>query len=588
MLSEEAVNRLVERNGELQTLKAPWLPIYQSLAMYLLLRKQYFTVESLKSPFMLNHVYDMTGANAARFAASSIIGQVMPNPYASFEFVPMVAEGEEVYDDNYEFFETVNDVMPHILSMPDAGAMKSLLECVLDDVIFGMGAVVVDEVPDSLMTPIRYFAADAKVMNIDEDQWGSVNTVYLNRELSAMKCVDKYGFENVGKTVQSLYEGTGRDTKVKVLQAIQPRLQRDPLKLGNLDKAFGSYHVHLESKHVMKESGYDELPIIVTRFWKVVGEMQGRSPAFDALSDIRAINKLVEMYERAGEMGLDPPKMISSEDVLGAGKIPWGPGVDIPVHWNARMGTDRMKPIEIIQTVQNPSWALERIRDLRQQIQDYFMVQQFTDLNNTSRQTLGEAQIRNELRMFQVGPILNNILTDLLGPLLERSFNILLARGFFGVIRGSVQDLRLQAMGVKPKYVSNDFIQKRRMGLKGYRINFISPAARLMKLEENQGLTDTITFIQQMAASWPGALDLLNVDEAIRERQKLNGASGCVLNSPDEVKKIRAAKAQQSAEAMMQQAALAQATTLKHAGAGAKDVVAAANGALNGGTTQAA
>jgi hypothetical protein len=583
MLDADAVNRLLERNQELQTLKVPWLPLYQSLAMFILLRKQYFTIDSLKSPFMLNHVYDSTPGNSAQFAASSIVGQIMPNPYESFEFVPMVAEDDEVYDDTYEMFETVNDVMPHILNMPDAGAMNSVLECVLDMVIFGIGSIQVEDIKDSFATPVRYRAADAKVMNIDEDQFGKVDTVYLNREVSVMKVVQKYGYDDCSKRIQALYNGPSRDSKVKILHAIQPRLERDPLKLGNLDMAYGSYHVELDTRHVLQESGYDELPIIVSRFWKIVGEMQGRSPAMDALPDIRALNKLVEMFERAGEMGLDPPKMISSEDVLGAGKIPWGPGVDIPVHWNARMGTDRMKPIEIIQTVQNPSWALERIRDLRQFIQQSFMVQQLTDLNNTSRQTLGEAQIRNELRMFQLGPILNRVLCELLGPLLERSFNILLARGFFGVIRGSVQDFRLQAQGITPKYISQDFIQKRQMGLKGFRINFISPAARLMKLEEKQGLQELVATAQQMAtAGWPSALDMINVDQVLRESQHLSGASSKLLNSPDAVQKIRAAKAQQTAQQMQLQSQLAQATALKHGGAGIKDIASAMQGSGGG------
>lgn len=572
MLESAAVNRLVGRNQELVTLKTPWLPLYQSLAMYCLLRKQYFTIDSLKSPFMLNSIYDSTPGNSAHFAASSIVGQIMPNPYESFEFVPMVAEGDEIADDTYEFMETVNDVMPHILNMPDAGAQNSLMECVLDMVIFGIGAVCVDDVKASITTPIRYYAADAKVMNIDENQWGSVDTVYLNKEMSVMKVVDKYGFDNCSKQIQAVYEGPGRDQKVKILHAIQPRLERDPLKLGNLDMAYGSYHVELDSKHVLKESGYNEMPVIVSRFWKIVGEMQGRSPAMDALPDIRALNKLVEMFERAGEMGLDPPKMISSEDVLGAGKIPWGPGVDIPVHWNARMGTDRMKPIEIIQTVQNPSWALERIRDLREFIQQAFMVQQLTDLNNTSRQTLGEAQIRNELRMFQIGPILNRLLSELLGPLLERSFNILLARGFFGVVRGSAQDYRLQAAGITPKYISQDFINKRQMGLKGYRINFISPAARLMKLEEKQGLQELMATVQQMGqGGWPNAYDLINADEFIRISQRLSGANGRALNSPDAVKKLRQARAQQSTQQLQMQSQMAQAGALKQAGSGVKD-----------------
>lgn len=571
-------NKIVERNTYLKNVKVPWLPLYQSLAMYVFMRKQYFTIDSLKSPFMLNHVFDSTAVHAAHTTAANLVGQIMPNPFEAFEFLPQVAQKQNVYDDSYDFFDTVNEVMPNVLALPDAGFMNALLECILDMVVFGIGAIAVEETND-FAVPIRFYSVDAKVMCVDENQYGKVDTIYMEREVEVIKIVDKYGYDNCSKAVQTKYDAGQTDEKIKILHAIEPRHERNPMKLGTFDMPFASVHIELDTKHLLKESGYNEMPIIVSRFWKNVGEIQGRSPAMDALPDIRAVNKLVEMFEKAGEMGLDPPKMISSEDVLGAGKIPWGPGVDIPVHVNSRLGTDRRPPIEIIQTVQNPSWATDRISDLRQNIKEYFMIDALTNPLGTYRKTLGEADIQNEKAMFTTGPMLNRGLVELEGPALDCSFNILLEKGYFGVVQGSVQDIALQRMGIEPKYLSQDFLSARTMGMKGYKLNFISPAARLMKLEEAQGNQQLLQSALQMAQIKPMALDIINEDEYMRSEQRLSGASRKAINSPDQVNKIRQARAQQQQQMQQQQQQLADATALKHAGAGVKDLASAGNAA---------
>lgn len=561
---------LLDRNENLKRRRNYWFPLYQALAQFVLQRKQYFTTSHVEGPFVINGVFDSTAIHSAHMTAASVLGQIWPNPFESFEFVPQVAQDEEMFSDAYDMMNTVNDVMPVNLSQPEAGVMTAFTESVLDAVIFGTGAVAVIETGD-FKTPIKARAVDTKTMCIDENEFGQVDTVYWEKEYTVGQLANRFGLESCSPKVQELHNKGKLDEKVKVLQVIEPRRDRNPLKLGNQDKPFASVHLEIDTKHVLLESGYNEMPIIVFRFWKNVGEVQGRSPAMDALSDIRALNKLVEIYEKAGEMGLDPPKMISREDVLGAGKIPWGPGAWIPTANSGRLDTGR-KPIEPILTITNPSWATQRISDLRDNIMQYFMLDKLSDLNNRSRQTLGEANIRNELRQFMTGPMLTRMLIELVGPFLDRAFNILLEMGFFGVVEGSQQDMLMQAQGLEPKYLSEDFIDKRMAGLKGYRINFLSPAARLMKLEEAQGLDELYAYMMQLAQLNPEVIDNFDFDAAIRLRQRLSGASQKILKSPARVEQER--QQRQAAQAEMQNAQMEQAgaQTFKDVAKGVKDI----------------
>jgi len=564
------IDTILSRHESLKRKKQYWLPLYQALAQFVMLRKQYFTTDQAEGPFLVNKVFDATAIHAAHMMASSILGQIWPNPFESFEFVPQVAQEEEAFSDAFDMMNTVNEVLPVNLALAEAGVMTAFLEGIMDAVVFGTGALAITETKD-YKTPISVKSLDSKTMSFSENDQGQVDTVYMEKEFTIGTLVQRFTYEAVSANSKTLYDQGKLDEKIKVLHLIEPRRERNPLKLGTLDMPFASIHIELGQKHLLQESGFNEMPILVFRFWKTTGETQGRSPAMDALPDIRAVNKLVEMFELAGEMGLNPPKMISTEDVLGAGKIPWGPGANILTHTSGRMA-GAGKPIEPIITVTNPSWAQQRISDLRDNIMQYFMLDKLSDLSNTSRQTLGEANIRNELRMFMTGPLLTRLLVELVSPFLERSFNILLEMGYFGVVRDSMQDYQMQQAGLEPTYISEDFIAHRTNGLKGYRINFISPAARLMKLEESQGLDTLTDYMERVAQFDPTVIDNFNFDESLRAKQRLSGASQKVLYSPAQVAKKRQDRQIAQAEAQQLQTEQVQAMTFKDAAKGVKDI----------------
>lgn len=567
------IQAVLQRHEVLKRKKEQWYPLYQALAHFVLMRKQYFTRDATAGPFLLNRVFDSTADHALHSMASSVLGQIWPNPFESFEFVPQVAQDEAVYSDSFEMMSTVNEILPANLALPEAGVMTAFHEAIIDAGLFGDGAIYTIETGD-YRCPVKAKSIDAKTITYAENEHGQVDTVYMEKIYTLGQLVKKFGEKNVSAKSRTAYRDPKKlSDEIKVLHVIEPRLERNPLKLGNQDMAFASFHIEIDEKHVLLESGFNEMPVHVFRFWKSrPDDARGWSPAMTALADIRALNKLVEMFEKAGEMGLDPPKMVSSEDVLGAGKIPWGPGVSIPVHMSGRLASAGIAPIQPIMTTSNPSWAIQRMQDLRANIQQYFMLDILSDLSNTSRQTLGEANIRNELRQFMVGPHLIRILLELVTPFLDRSFNILLQMGLFGVIRGSVQDAQLQMQGISPKYISEDFISRRTSGLRGYRINFINPAARLMKLEESQGLNTLTAYTLSLAQVDPNVVKTVKWDEAVRTMQKLSGASQKVMRSPAEV----LAMIQAEAEMAMQQQQLAaeqqQAASFKDAAKGVRDL----------------
>src|SRR3546814_17609726 len=82
------------------------------------------------------------------------------------------------------------------------------------------------------------------------------------------------------------------DLEFKFLHAIYPRT---PYAVGaKLAKnlPFASCHVAMESKTILRESGYHEFPVVVPRWVRVPGSSYGVGQLYDELPDHRQLNAL--------------------------------------------------------------------------------------------------------------------------------------------------------------------------------------------------------------------------------------------------------------------------------------------------------
>lgn len=566
------VQAIVDRYDSLKRHQDVWIPTYEALAQYILMRKMYFKNTLRSGPFLFNKNYDGTAVNSVRVMAASIFGQIWPSASESFEFMPEVAQDLDIFDDElFTFLTDVNQVMSTQLSRPETGFMTALMEAITDLIVFGTAFIYVIDTGD-LRMPLRFQALDAKSIVFDEDASGNINTAFILHRMTVAKVVEKYGEQNCSEELLTKYKNVKNHSEpVDVLQAILPRQHRDPYKLGDQDMAYASIHIDItHKKHELMQSGFMEMPVIGMRFYKTSGEILGRSPAMDAISDIKELNKEAEMYSKAGEFALDPPRLIYHEHIMG-GFPRWRSGAWIPAHSTGRVGDDK-PPIEILHTVSNPSWARERIQDLREQVQNHFLIDRLTDLNNRSRQTMGEAVIRNNLRTHITGPVLNRVLVEGLQPVLDRSFNILLEAGFFGVVRNSFEDYQMQINGIRPKYLSESFIDARLSGVKGYQLRFICPAARAAHQEELEGMLSLRGFLKEIGPIKPEVLDIFDFDKWARREHFISGASLKILNSNSRVQEIRRIAAEIRAQEQ-QKTELAQGAELfKQAASGVKDL----------------
>jgi hypothetical protein len=270
---------------------------------------------------------------------------------------------------------------------------------------------------------------------------------------------------------------------------------------------------------VVRQSGYNEFPYLVPRWAKATGEIFGRSPSFNALPDIKTLNKAVEIGLKAWAKAIDPPLLVQDDGVIG--KVRMTPG-----------GITVVRSDASVQTLQiGSNWQITDMKEnqLRTAIRQAYYSDQL-QLQEGPQMTATEVQVRYELMQRLLGPTLGRFQSEFLNPLIERVFGLM---------------LRAEAFEIAP-----DIIQGERVD-----VEFVGPLARSQRMEEAIAVEKLYALAGQVAQIDPSIIDNINHDQAIRMRAELLGVPKSVLRGEDEVGQIREQRAmqQQMQQEMMQQ-----------------------------------
>ena len=153
--------------------------------------------------------------------------------------------------------------------------------------------------------------------------------------------------------------------------------------------------------------------------------------------------------------------------------------------------------------------------------------------------TATEVLQRNEEKMRLLGPVLGRLQSELLQPLIERTFSILLRAGVFQ----QAPDI-LQGQDVD--------------------IEYVSPLAKAQKSGDLNAVMRGIEIFGAMSQFAP-VLDYLDADGLAKYVQNTLGLPAKVMRSDGQVRQIRKQRAEAEAAAMQQQQQMEEAKALGQA-----------------------
>ena len=234
------------------------------------------------------------------------------------------------------------------------------------------------------------------------------------------------------------------------------------------------------------------------------------------LPDIKMINEMSKTVIRAGQKVVDPPLLVADEGVL------------FPINSNpgaatfARMDGRNQPPIQPLQTGARVDIGLDMMEQRRKVINDGFLVTLFQILVETPTMTATEVLQRAQEKGALLAPTIGRQQTEMLGPLIEREFDILDRQGLLPPLPGILQEAGGE-----------------------YEVEYVSPLSRAMKAEEGVAILRTLEMVQPIAAVDPSVMDNFDTDEITRTLADTNGAPQRILRNQDQISEMRQSRQQQ-------------------------------------------
>jgi hypothetical protein len=365
---------------------------------------------------------------------------------------------------------------------------------------------------------------------------GVVDTCVRILGMTVRQMVAEYGLEQCSANVQSLWTTNKRETWIEVAQFIQPNEDWNPKRLLPKFKRWSSCHLELKSQDdgrevFLRESGFDEMPVLMGR-WAVEGEnVYGEAPAFDIIPDIKALQTL----ERRMGQGIDKmtnPALLAPAD-LASGEVDTRAGAINYYSRNAASGVAQQ--VVPLYNVNLPiQYVREEIARKEAVIHRGFFADLFLMLTHDARSqppTAAEIYARQEEKLLALGPAFERVNDEFLDPLVSRGFAIMSRRGLLPPAPPELQGKPLA-------------------------VRYTSIMAEAQKLAGVTSQERLIGHVASIAPIHPEVLDTIDWDKHVETYADRVGAPAKIVRSAEEIAAIRDQR--QRVQAAQQQIAAAQ------------------------------
>jgi hypothetical protein len=415
-------DKLLTRWGQLKTERATWYPHWKELSDYLLPRSgRYFIQDRNRGQRRHNYIYDNTGTRALRVLAAGLMSGLTSPARPWFRLAtndPAMMESQEVK-------QWLNEVTNIMLTVFQKSNTYRALHAMYEELgTFGTAACLV--MPD-FDNVIHLFPLTIGEYAIATNWKGEVTTLYREFQKTVHEVVEEFGIDKVMPSTRSMFERGSLDQWITVIHAIEPRADRDLNKKDDLNMPWRSVYFEVGSNPntYLRESGFNRFPAVCPRWATSGGDIYGNSPGMEALGDIKQLQheqlRKAQGIDYKTNPPLQVPTSMKNRDVE---RLPGG-----VTYVDVAGGSQGVKTAFEVNL--DLSHLLADIQDVRHRIEGSFYADLFLMLANQSdaRMTATEVAERHEEKLLMLGPVLERLQNELLDPLIEITFDQIMAAG---------------------------------------------------------------------------------------------------------------------------------------------------------------
>ena len=513
---------LLSRWGQLKNERESWMSHWKEISDYLLPRSgRFFVDDRNRGDKRHNNIYDSTGTRALRVLAAGMMAGMTSPARPWFRLTtsdPQLDESAAVK----AWLADVTRLMQMVFAKSNTyRALHSMYE---ELGAFGTAGTIVLADFNSV---IHHYPLTTGEFAMAADHRGQINTLYREFQMTVAQVVREFGRSNCSTTVQTLFDRGALEQWVTVMQAIEPRVDRDLIKRDDRNMAWKSVYFELggNEDQILRESGFKEFPALCPRWAVSGGDIYGNSPAMETLGDIKQLQheqlRKAQGIDYKTKPPLQAPTSLKSRDV---DTLPGGISFVDAAAPNGGIRSAFEVNIDL-------SHLLNDIQDVRERIKGGFYADLFLMLaNGTNPQmTATEVAERHEEKLLMLGPVLERMHNEILDPLIEMTFSRMVESGIVPPPPDELQGMELN-------------------------VEFVSMLAQAQRAIATNSVDRFVGNLGAVAGIKPEVLDKFDADRWADAYADMLGIDPELIVPGDQVALIRKQRAE--AQAQAQQAAM--------------------------------
>lgn len=455
-------------------------------------------------------LYDSTATDAVRIHSSALMSGLTP---ANSRWFGLDVDGAS--DAARKWLDAAADALWENIHLSNFDA--TAFDCMVDMTVAGQFVMFADSNPDGgfrfeqWMLANTYFSATRPGQPVD--------SVFNEVEMTAEQAVKEYGEDMVPEKIRKCIADNKPDEKFRFVRAVYPRDKKGKGGRFARNLPIASCHVEKESKKVVRESGYHEMPLGVPRWHLLPGTAYAFGPMFDALPDCKTLNQEVKFVLQNADLAIAGMWIAEDDGVLNARTIKIGPRKVVVAN-----SVESMKALQPAGKFDVAALEIDR---LQRSIRKVLMADQLTPNNEGPAMTATEISVRVELIRQQLGPVYGRLQSEYLQWLVTRCFGIAYRAGVFGPAPREIQEKVLS-------------------------IRYISPISRAQKAVDVAAMDryENSLALEAQATGRTDILDNYDWDRGARKRAELLGVPLDLIPEEDAIVATREGRQQQQQQAM--------------------------------------
>ena len=522
------INSYNKRLEALRSERSSFIPLYRELSDYHLAHRGRFLTSDRNKGYKRN---TKQINNISRLASRTLASGMMSGITSPARPWFRLGTGDKNLDDIQAvklWLHEVQQVMYKVFSQ--SNTYNALHQLYSELGVFGTAAMGVYQDFENVIW-CKPYTVGSYMLGLNSQN--TADTFYREYEVSVGQCIKQFGEENVSQSVLEQWNKGNSEAWVKIVHAIEPNDDRDGNSPLASQKAWRS--VYYEAKNgtkegtekFLRESGFDDFPVLAPR-WDVTAEdvYATDCPGITGLGDTKALQLAERRKYQALDKIVNPPLQgpSSMKNKLNGGVV--GPN---DVIWHDQSGEGLRSIYDYRPDINAIN---QEIGNVENRVQRAFYEDLFLMLAQTDRRqiTAREVAEKHEEKLLMLGPVLERLHTELLDPLIDRTFNILQQNG---------------VLPEPPPELQN----------KDLNVEYVSVLAQAQRLVATGAVDRLVGFTSQVAQVWPEARHKVNASRAIDEYAESLGVDPSMIRSDEEVNAMAQAEAQQAAQAQAMVAA---------------------------------